>query len=132
MLSRPAFIYSESTIEARCDICSKLPIKAPYSSVSIVNFEQVNASWDYNLISIQMLVLAFSSAELWINLISYSHSITKQTNWLCKKYYVKTSKRQNSFFKYNNNRKLARIQIWEIFEDHILMIICTEQSYRNN
>ena len=37
----------------RCEICSKLTIKTPErsqtcSSVSIVNFEQVIAGWDYN------------------------------------------------------------------------------------
>ena len=31
---------------ARCEICSKLTIRTPCSSVSIVNIEQVNTSWD--------------------------------------------------------------------------------------
>ena len=32
--------------KTRCEICSKLAIKAPCSSVSIVNFEDVNTDWD--------------------------------------------------------------------------------------
>ena len=29
-----------------CEICSKLTLKTPFSSVSIVDSEQVNISWD--------------------------------------------------------------------------------------
>ena len=42
-----AFTCSNSTIktqEKRCEICSKLSIKTTFSSVSVVDFEQVNVS----------------------------------------------------------------------------------------
>ena len=66
MYSQPEFTCSKSTIEALekgAEICSKLAIKTQrrhslsilltlnifhtFSSVSIVDFEQVNASWDH-------------------------------------------------------------------------------------
>ena len=48
--SYPASIYmfkvNNRNTGARCEICSKLTIKTPDTiSVSIVNFEQVNAHW---------------------------------------------------------------------------------------
>ena len=70
MLTQPAITCSKLTVEAleqRCEICSKLKIKPPKRrhrfggfivnfehfshlcfSVSIVNFEQVNAGWEVN------------------------------------------------------------------------------------
>ena len=72
MLTQPAITCSKLTVEAleqRCEICSKLTIKPPKRrhwrrfgvfivnfehishlcfSVSIVNFEQVNAGWEVN------------------------------------------------------------------------------------
>ena len=32
-----------------CEICSKLTIKAPFSCVFIVNFEQVNVNWVFTV-----------------------------------------------------------------------------------
>ena len=46
--SQPAITCSKLTIETleqRCEICSKLTIINLCSSVSIVNFEHVNAGW---------------------------------------------------------------------------------------
>ena len=78
--SQSAITYSKLTIETpeqRCEICSELTIKPPKrhhwrrfggfivnfehilhlcSSVSIVNFEQVNAGW-----TAELLTLTFSS-----------------------------------------------------------------------
>ena len=54
------FKVNNRNTRTRCEICSKLTIKIPedtYSSVSFVNFEQVNAGWD----SVKMIDLLFSS-----------------------------------------------------------------------
>ena len=47
------FKVNNRSTRTRCEICSKLTIKTPerryftpYSSVFIVNFEQVNAGWE--------------------------------------------------------------------------------------
>ena len=48
----PANIYllkvNNGNTKKRCEICSKLTIKTltPFSNVSIIDFEQVNVSWD--------------------------------------------------------------------------------------
>ena len=39
------FKVNNRNIRRRCKICSKLTIKTPYSSVSIVNFEQVKGGF---------------------------------------------------------------------------------------
>ena len=54
------FKVNNRNTRTRCEICSKLTIKIPEdtcSSVSFVNFEQVNAGWD----SVKMIDLLFSS-----------------------------------------------------------------------
>ena len=49
MESLPAGIYllkvNNRNTRTKCEICSKLTINTPCSSVSIANFEQVNAGW---------------------------------------------------------------------------------------
>ena len=43
-----AFTCSNSrikTLEKRCEICLKLRIRTTFSSISVVDFEQVNVSW---------------------------------------------------------------------------------------
>ena len=64
-LTSPANSYlfkvNNRNTRTRCEICSKLTVKTPErrSSVSIVDFEQVNADWSRN------------RSELWINLLKF-------------------------------------------------------------
>ena len=47
------FNYSKSTIETieeKCEICSVLTIKTPFSSVTIVEFEQMLAGYSQKLL----------------------------------------------------------------------------------
>ena len=39
------FKVDNRNTRTRCEMCSKLTIKTPCSSVSVVNFKQVNADW---------------------------------------------------------------------------------------
>ena len=89
--TQPSFSCSKLTIETleqRFEICSKLTIKTPKrrrrrfgvfivnfehishlcSSVSIVNFERVNAGWGYLIIALRFLIKRF------LNLIFFSIS----------------------------------------------------------
>ena len=40
------FKVNNKNTRIRCETCSKLTIKTPCSTVSIVNFEQVNTDWE--------------------------------------------------------------------------------------
>ena len=90
-ITQPTFTCSKLTIETleqRCEVCSKLTIKPPKrghwrrfcsfidkfehishlcSSVSIVNFEQVNAGWEYSAtnaeLQTQVKIFAFISSS---------------------------------------------------------------------
>ena len=47
------FKVNNRNTRARCEIYSKLTIKAPerrYCNVVTVNFEQVNACWDFTIV----------------------------------------------------------------------------------
>ena len=73
--SNPVGIYmlkfNNRNTRARCAICSKLTIKipgtcfTPCSSVSVVNFELVNADWEKNKSLINMLNKNWPSTDLW-------------------------------------------------------------------
>ena len=75
------------TLEKKCEICSKLTIKTPerrhcrrsrsavfivnfehilhfFSSVSIVDFEQVNVRWVLSVIFLSMLMILFSTLSV--------------------------------------------------------------------
>ena len=65
------FKFNNRNTRTRCAICSKLTIKipgtcfTPYSSVSVVNFELVNADWEKNKSLINMLNKNWLSTDLW-------------------------------------------------------------------
>ena len=85
------FSCSIETLEKKCEICSKLTIKHQnnvidvilmfllltmnifhtFSSVSIVDFEQVNVSWD-----VTCLNSCWFATTLWVQFIPTCHSIT--------------------------------------------------------
>ena len=58
------------TLEKGVKICSKLTIKTPFSSVSIVNFEQVNVSW-------VILISLYSEGVYLLNISTFTHSSIK-------------------------------------------------------
>ena len=58
------------TLEKDVKICSKLTIKTPFSSVSIVNFEQVNVSW-------VILISLYSEGVYLLNISTFTHSSIK-------------------------------------------------------
>ena len=84
------FKVNNRNTRKRCEICSKLTIKTPFSSVSIVNFEQVNADWDRSMWFCQsMLNHLFKSMLLHerfslVYLSSYSIQVNSfQVNFDC-------------------------------------------------
>ena len=54
------------TLEEGVKICSKLTIKTPFSSVSIVNFEQVN-------VSCVILISLYSEGVYLLNISTFTH-----------------------------------------------------------
>ena len=58
------------TLEKGVKICSKLTIKTPFSSVSIVNFEQVNVSW-------VILISLYPEGVYLLNISTFTHSSIK-------------------------------------------------------
>ena len=62
------------TLEKGVKICSKLTIKTPFLSVSIVNFEQVNVSW------VILISLHFAGVYL-LNISTFTHSSIKLSNF---------------------------------------------------
>ena len=58
------------TLEKGVKIRSKLTIKTPFSSVSIVNFEQVNVSW-------VILISLYSEGVHLLNISTFTHSSIK-------------------------------------------------------
>ena len=91
--SQLTFTCSKSTTEKtrkRCEICSKLTIKTPerrqcftpFSTVSIVDFEQVNVSWLLN--SQNDKVIHTSSADLKSSFVSCNFRLASCSKCNCR------------------------------------------------
>ena len=101
----PAIIYlfkvKNGSFRTTYEICSKLTVKTPFSSVSVVDFEQANVSWDNNFID--FLLLIFLAYNIWYYRITKSRSFEKivwQMFWTKQKWPYDTKYHMKAWLKF--------------------------------
>ena len=91
-----------------CFYCQLWTYSTPFSSVSIVDFEQVNASSELN--EDTKTFFLFFKLKVWILLTALTGSLVSGHFWFFTRFFVSTTFRSNTRLKLAKNEAIAKQQ----------------------